>query len=94
MLDGAGREIKGSEEAGSLALSATLLKPGAEFTLTGSDGSEWINIKEWGFDLRTPDIYSVEGRPASNRTRTFSESRSDSGDAALRSNQTSFKIEG
>jgi hypothetical protein len=38
------------------------MKSGAESTLRWVDG-EWINLRDWGYELRTPDQYVIVGVP-------------------------------
>jgi hypothetical protein len=95
LRDAAGHEVKAlSGEAGSLALSATSLKPGQELTLTSAEGKEWWNLRDWGFELRVPGSYTVEGTPVVSGSRPKSGPRRAPEDAVVRSNRASFQIEG
>jgi hypothetical protein len=50
---------------GVLALAVKTLKPGAELILTSARQSEWINLRDWGYDIRKPAKYTITGSPDS-----------------------------
>jgi len=87
--DAAGQRVEPElAEAGALALSAGLLKPGAELTLRSAKGEEWVNLRDWGYELRTSGTYIIQGMSLVGDAGLASEP------TPSQSNRASINIEG
>jgi hypothetical protein len=84
--DPAGIKIKQNilSRSGAIGLLSTL-GPGAEITLRSEAGSEWINLRDWGYDVRAPGHYLIEGIPRVAGPRLKA-------DYKVRSNKAMFNI--
>jgi hypothetical protein len=86
--DGGGREVRPLRGKGAaVALSVIQLSPGAELTLTSSQGKEWVNLRDWGFELRTPGKYRIVGTPSGGPSNVQREAK-----AARSCNEASLTI--
>jgi hypothetical protein len=65
VVDSDGQEVKPtlvpSMPPGGGGLAS--LGAGQELTLKSSKGKEWMNLRDWGYDLRTPGTYTISGVP-------------------------------
>jgi uncharacterized protein (DUF58 family) len=66
VYDADGQEVEAtylsSTQRASGSTHRIKLKPGEELTLHWL-GREWLNLKDWGYDLRVPGKYSIVGIP-------------------------------
>lgn len=91
VYDDAGRVVEPnipSSVRGRIGGPERRLKAGAEFTLKSwqRPRKEWLNLRDWGYDLSKPGRYRVVGVPAlSGRYLTA--------DGAVSSNEVTFTIE-
>jgi hypothetical protein len=63
----------------------TRLNPHAEVLLRTKSGQEWINLREWGYDLQVPGIYTIVGLPTIRGPKLTP-------DSTLRSNKVMITI--
>jgi hypothetical protein len=62
--DAAGLKLKSSFKPGVfLMLSMQTLGPKGELTLYSAEGREWINLRDWGYDVREAGTYTIAGSP-------------------------------
>ena len=60
VLDADGREVKrGAPQGSGMVGGIGTLKAGQEITFKSQHGQEWINLMEWGYDLRAPGSYTL-----------------------------------
>lgn len=90
VYDEAGRLVEPSipsNVTGRLGGPERQFKPGAEFTLK-SQGlrNEWLNLQDWGYDLREPGRYRIVGTPSLN-------GRYLTADGAAPSNEVTITVE-
>jgi hypothetical protein len=89
VLDASGSEVKptGSRKMGMSSYGVPL-PPGAEITLTSARGKEWVNLADWGYNLRSPGTYTIVGQPAGVGPRDAADRQAPS------SNEARLTIEG
>jgi hypothetical protein len=68
IVDGEGRDVKLSMTFDPTSGGALkVLQPGQAMTFLSHAGSEWINLRDWGYDLKEPGSYAILG-PREART--------------------------
>jgi hypothetical protein len=88
VIDAEGREILPTVAPAQVwGSSIATLEPNAERLLKSLRGREWINLRDWGYDLKEPGKYAVVGIPAVAGPRLSADH------GAVRSNEVTFTIE-
>jgi hypothetical protein len=86
--DAAGLKLQSSFRPGVfLMLSVQTLGPNGELTLYSAEGREWINLRDWGYDVREAGTYTIAGSP-----RTGGPNRQAEASTMLASKEVSFTI--
>jgi hypothetical protein len=78
VVDSAGRTV-GPTLIPPITISSTTppdsLPPSAQEVLVSHRGKEWVNLGDWGYDLRVPGKYSIVGTPGARRGFATSSNR-------------------
>lgn len=89
VMDAAGREIEPTAATAFHFSSGppSILAPNSEVTIRGR-GGEWVNLRDWGYDLRSPGEYTIVGTPLVEQPSPKIEAK------RVRSDAATFTIDG
>jgi hypothetical protein len=88
VLDAKGNKIPAEPSHAAQDLPSTrpvTLAPGAKHTIKWQ-GKEWLNLQDWGYELRTPGMYTIVGLPGVVGPKLTPDYET------LRSNRATFRI--